>query len=88
MNTRALTPSRLALYAAALGALAALGACHNDDQTAAAAPPAMATTSESFTTFAIDTFKLGANTTPVNFDNITLIYDANVDGSAFNSLLM
>ena len=72
--------------AAALGGAAFLSACNNSDRSAAR-PPAPGST-ENFSSFATQTFKAGANATPINFDQVTLVYDVNDDPSAFDTLLM
>jgi hypothetical protein len=74
------------LTAAAVIALAALGACHDDGDHAAATQPAA--NSVEFSTFAEQTFALGGNTTPVNYDQVTFVFDADNNPAAFDSLLM
>ncbi len=66
---------------------ASLSACHDDNNSASAPAPAT-NTPENFSTFAARTFQQPANSTPVNFDKITLLYDVNTDPNAFNALLM
>jgi hypothetical protein len=77
---------KLLTMGAALGAAALLGACH-DDHGGAATPPA-ASNAQDFSDFAKNTFALGPNTTPVNFDNVVLNYDVDTNPDAFDSLLM
>ncbi len=81
---KSLTIKLLAL-AAAVGAVTALSACRDDHQPAAASP---SSNSENFSAFAKQTYAFGENTTPVNFDAVTLVYDVDNDPTAFDSLLM
>jgi hypothetical protein len=77
---------RLALAASAVAAVAALSACHDDDHHAAATPAGTAPTE--FSTFATQTFALGENTPPVNYDQVTFDFDADNNPAAFDALLM
>ena len=80
--------TRLFLGAAAISAVAFLGACHHDNAPTPPPTPPPPSSSVKFSTFATDTFKASAFSTPVNFDTLTLQYDVNDDPTAFDALLM
>jgi hypothetical protein len=80
--------TRLLLCAAAISAVAFLGACHHDHAPVAPPPPPPPSSTVNFSTFATDTFKASAFSTPVNFDALALQYDVNDDPTAFDALLM
>ena len=88
MNQRHL-PWRSAV--AALVAAAALTACENSN-TSSAPSPAPPTTPQApaifFSAVVEQVYATAANTTPVDLDNVNLIYDVNDDPQAFDALLM
>jgi hypothetical protein len=77
---------RWLLAATAMATAVGLSACNDDDHHAAATPEPG--NSVEFSTFANQTFALGENTTPVNYDNVTFVFDADNNPAAFDSLLM
>lgn len=72
--------------AVALGAAAFLAACHDSGGGSSSTPATSTTTTENFSTLATTTFKAQANSTPVNYDNLNIVYDVNDDPTAFNAL--
>lgn len=68
--------------------VAALGGCNGDGTVGPQAPPANTNNSENFSTLATQIYAQSANSTPFNFENVTIVYDVNDDPTAFDALLM
>jgi hypothetical protein len=63
---------------------AALVGCHDDHGGGSTSPSPQGT---NFSTLTQEIFVEGADTTPINFDKLTIIYDVNDDPTAFDGLL-
>jgi hypothetical protein len=75
---------------AALLAAAALTACENSNTSSAPSPTPPATPQAPaifFSSFVEQVYATAPNTTPVDLDNVNLIYDVNDDPQAFDTLL-
>jgi len=79
--------SKWVWLAVACGA-AVLGGCNGDGTVGPQAPPANTNNSENFSTLATQLYAQSANSTPFNYDNVTVVYDVDDDPTAFNALLM
>lgn len=79
--------SKCLCLAAAVVAAAALSACHDSSSGSPTTPPST-DVPQNFSSFAAKAFEQPANSTPVNFDHVVLLFDVNDDPAAFNALLM
>jgi len=79
-----LQTTRLCFAVTLIGA--ALSGCNNDD--GGSTPPQVSNPTQNFSSFVETTFEQPANSTPVNLDDVYVLFDVNNDPTAFNALLM